>query len=126
MQCILQNLTEAPHTEKQGRKEVRMGVLNIIGWALFSAAAASWMILRKARAELTLAIAEANEEVAHWRAEAMRARTRASQLKCEIDAWKAGHAQGQSDLINAIPMLTATALESVTDDPAASSRQAIA
>src|SRR6266487_679389 len=100
-----------------------MGVLNIIGWALFSAAAASWMILRRAHAEFTRAIADANGEIAHWKAEAARARARAAQLKLEIDAWKAGHAQGRSDVISAIPMLTATTHGPASHDPATSSRQ---
>lgn len=91
-----------------------MEVLNIIGWALLTAAATAWLIMKRALAQISQVRAEAQNRVMHWQAEATRAHIRADKLKIEIEAWKAGHAQGRQDAIDVLPMLGAATHDAAT------------
>ncbi|HXP18200.1 MAG TPA: hypothetical protein VN840_01015 [Streptosporangiaceae bacterium] len=94
-----------------------MDVLQVAGFALSGVAASSCLIVRRASAEIKRIRAQAEQEISHWKAEAVRSRISAAQLKSEFDAWRAGHAQGRSDVINALPLL-AVRHEPVIHDPA--------
>lgn len=48
-------------------------------------------------------------EIQHWQDEAMRARTRASQLERDAETWAAGCKQGRDDVITIVPLLVAAA-----------------
>jgi hypothetical protein len=94
-----------------------MDVLNIIVWALSGVAFCCWMIMKRARAEIGRIRADARLEITYWKSEAARAKITAAQLKLEINAWKAGHAQGREDVINALPLLVVRH-DPATADPA--------
>jgi hypothetical protein len=79
--------------------------LDIVGWALLSVAVCCWLIVKRANAEVKRIKLLAAREISFANDEAVRARIRAAQLKLEIDAWKAGHAQGRSDVINSLPLM---------------------
>jgi hypothetical protein len=93
-------------------------VLNITVWALSGVAICCWLIMKRARAEIGRVNANARLEITYWKTEAARAKITAAQLKLEIDAWKAGHAQGRKDVINALPLL-AVRHDPAIGDPAA-------
>jgi hypothetical protein len=94
-----------------------MDVLQVAGFALSGVAASCWLIVHRANAEIKRIRAQTQQEISHWKAEAVRSRIKAAQLKLEIDAWKAGHAQGRNDVINALPLL-AVRHEPAIHDPA--------
>lgn len=79
--------------------------LEIVGWALLSVAGCCWLIMKRATAEIKRIKLLAAREISFANDEAVRARIRAAQLKLEMDAWKAGHAQGRSDVINSLPLM---------------------
>ena len=93
-----------------------MNVLNITIWALSGVAVSCWLIMRRAGAEIRKVRASADHEISYWKTEAARARISTAQLKLEIDAWKAGHAQGRNDVINSLPLL-AVRYDLAADDP---------
>lgn len=94
-----------------------MDALHVAGWALSGGAASCWLIVKRANAQIRRSRAAAQQEISHWKTEAVRARIKAAQLRLEIDAWKAGHAQGRDDVINALPLLAASQ-QRVSHDPA--------
>ncbi len=94
-----------------------MEFLEIICWASSGVAVSCWLIIKRANAEIDRIRVQAQQEVSYARAEAARARIRAAQFKLEIDAWKAGHAQGRHDVISALPLLAARH-EPANHDPA--------
>lgn len=80
--------------------------LDIVGWALLSVAICCWLIVKRANAEIKRIKLLAAREISRANDETARARIRAAQLKLEMDAWKAGHAQGRSDVISSLPLMT--------------------
>jgi hypothetical protein len=90
--------------------------LEIVGWVLLSVAVCCWLIVKRANAEINRIKVLATREISRANDETARARIKAAQLKLEIDAWKAGHAQGRSDVINSLPLM-ACRHESTANEP---------
>jgi hypothetical protein len=81
-----------------------MEVLSIAE-ATSGVALSCWLMAKRASAKIGRIRADADHEISHWKTEAARARIKAYELKLEMDAWKAGHAQGRRDVISALPLL---------------------
>lgn len=88
-----------------------MGAVNTVGWMVLTMAVTFWIVWRRAIAEIRRIRAEEQRQTAHWRAEAERARLKAIRLRLEIEAYKAGHAQGRDDGITVLRLMTAAGRE---------------
>lgn len=68
-----------------------------IGLLLTAVAATFWIVWRRAAAEIDRVRNEERARTAEWIARAERARLVAIRMKLQIDAYRAGHAQGRDD-----------------------------
>jgi hypothetical protein len=72
------------------------------------AAVVAWRLAwTRARTAITHIRNQAEAELSQRTAELMRWRARAGQLTKEVEAWKAGHLAGRTDVISIVPLLTA-------------------
>jgi hypothetical protein len=84
-----------------------VNTLAIIGWAVIAATFAWGLTLRRAAATTAALREDAEREIRHWRALAVRERSRAIQLERELDRWSDGCRQGREDVVSVMPMLLA-------------------
>jgi hypothetical protein len=94
-----------------------MEALTTIGWLLAAVPVTFWIVWRRAAAEIRRVRDEERARTAEWQAKAERFRLTAIRLKLEIDAYRAGHAQGRDDGIRAMRAVAAIARD--TAPPAA-------
>ncbi|MHB1431235.1 MAG: hypothetical protein ACYCVZ_03845 [Streptosporangiaceae bacterium] len=94
-----------------------MDALTTIGWLLAAVPVTFWIVWRRAAAEIRRVRDEERARTAEWQARAERFRLTAIRLKLEIDAYRAGHAQGRDDGLRAIRAVAAVARD--TGTPAA-------
>ncbi len=92
-----------------------MAVLETIGWACLAATAAWVLAICASVGVLGRYRAVMNEEVQHWKAEAIRAAALTAQLKQEIEMWSKGCQQGRDDVISIVPLLIAAVQERLAD-----------
>ncbi len=85
-----------------------MNALTTVGWLLLAVAVTFWVVWQRAAAEIRRVRAEERAMADHWKGVAERARIRAYQLKMQIDAYRAGHAQGRDDSMRAMRQMAAT------------------
>jgi hypothetical protein len=77
----------------------------VVAWACtlcYASAAQS-----RLREETGRILEKMRKEIQHWQDEALRARTRASQLERDVETWAAGCKQGRDDVITIVPLLVA-------------------
>jgi hypothetical protein len=84
-----------------------MGVFDVVGWCIVSAATAWGVTLSWAKLALAHSRTRLQEEIRYWHAEAMRARDLAAQLKQEATTWSKAAQQGREDVIAIMPLLIA-------------------
>ncbi len=94
-----------------------MDALTTIGWLLTAVAVTFWIVRWRAAAEIRRIRNQERARTAEWQARAERFRLTAIRLKLEIDAYRAGHAQGRDDGIRAMRAVAAIARD--TASPAA-------
>ena len=97
-----------------------MDALTTIGWLLTAVAVTFWIVWRRAAAEIRRVRDEERARAAEWQARAERFRLTAIRLRLEINAYRAGHAQGRDDGIRAMRAVAALARDA--DTPAAPAR----
>ena len=82
-------------------------VPEILGWSVTAAVLAWGLTLWWVSAAVAQSREAMQEEVDRWRAEAMRARQIADQLRHEAAVWSRGRQNGREDLIAMVPLLVA-------------------
>jgi len=82
-------------------------VPEVLGWSVTAAVVAWGLTLSWASAAMAQSRDAMQEEVDRWRAEAIRARQVADQLRHEAAVWSRGRQDGREDLIAMVPLLVA-------------------
>jgi hypothetical protein len=94
-----------------------MAMAAVVAWGCTLSYASTMQ--SRLREETARTLGRMRQEIQHWQDEAMRARTRASQLERDAETWAAGCKQGRDDVITIVPLLVAAAGASARSDSSA-------